>query len=300
MKNRNARAALWRLAACLTALAGFEAPARGQPIVTDLDSIEWMAADSARIVRGAVVGLETINAEEFLWHTVTFRVDETLKGEHRPEIRFLVQSNARDEKEIRRWKDEGRPLLAFLQESRCVVATWRYREWSRFPFAPRTGYRERSFLELTPGAEKSAYDLSLKALNRPEAILRATREAVATPTAAGKLCETWLDLPGSGGLTRLHVPVDSRLEARAREWLRSPDKEFRRQGAAALVYFHSDANAAALKGLLDDPGVWIVHSLDAGRAERVERAYLVREEAYSVLKAWGYDTARPPRRGPLP
>lgn len=297
--RRRGLADVIRLAACLAVAAWFVAPARGQPLVTDLDSVEWMAADSALVVRGTVVGLETEKAPEFLWHTVTFRVDETLKGEHRPSLRFLLQSNTRDEKDITRWKEQGRPLLAFLRESRCVVAKWHYREWSRFPFAPRTGYRERSFLELAPGAESPAYDLSLKALDGPEAILRATREAIATPPAPGKLCDSWVDLPGDG-LIRLTVPIDSRLEARARGWVRSPDRDFRRLGAANLMYFRSDTNVAILRGLLDDPGVSTVHFLDSRRAERIERVHVVREEAYSVLRAWGYEVPRPLPREPLP
>ncbi len=288
--------AVLRLASCLVTVIGLGAPARGQPVTTSLDSVEWMSADSPLIVRGTVVALETVKVPDgYFWHTVALRVDETLKGEHRPSLRFMLQSNGRDPKAIERWKVRGVSLLIFLKESRCVVAMWRYKEWTRFPFAPRTGYPERSILELAPGSSSKAYDLSLKALDGPEAILRATREAIAAPRGPEKPCDSWIDLPGQA-LIRLTVPIDSRLEARARGWVRSPDKDLRQLGAANLVYFHTDANVAILRDLLDDPGTSDVQSLDDRRVERVERVHVVREEAHSILRAWGYDVPRPPTR----
>ena len=180
-----------------------------------------------------------------------------------------------------------------------MVAAYRYRQWTRFPFAPRHGWRARSFFELTPGAEHEAYDLSLKALDRPEAILRATREVIAAPPEPGRPCETWMDLPGPG-LIRLSVPVNSPLEARAREWTRSPDKDYRKVGAATLGHFHSDANVAILKRLLDDPGVTIFTSQNTRGVERTEHVHEVREEAYSILKAWGYEVPGPVRKELVP
>jgi hypothetical protein len=62
-----------------------------------------------------------------------------------------------------------------------------------------------------------------------------------------------------------------------------------------LVYFKSDENAAALKGLLDDPGKWpkpVVVSMYTHQ----KVAYLVRWEAWAVLHAWGYDVQHPPAR----
>src|SRR5690242_16367759 len=100
-----------RLALSMLLVLSLAAAARGQPVVEEIDAVEWMAADSSLIVRGTVVA-EQINEEPegFVWHTVAFRVDETLKGVHRPTLRFIVQTNTID-KEIGRWKDERRPLL---------------------------------------------------------------------------------------------------------------------------------------------------------------------------------------------
>jgi hypothetical protein len=76
-------------------------------------------------------------------------------------------------------------------------------------------------------------------------------------------------------------------------------KDVRREGASALVPFPSDANAAIVKGLLDDPASWSV-VIHEGDREREERVYSVREEATSVLKAWGYEVPRPVLREPIP
>jgi hypothetical protein len=95
------------------------------------------------------------------------------------------------------------------------------------------------------------------------------------------------------------VPADARLEAKALRWIRSDDKDVRREGASAMELFPSDANAAILKGLLDDPASWDV-LMHEGARDREERVYSVREEATSILEAWGYEV--PPRvlREPVP
>ena len=274
-------------------------PARGQPIVEDLDSLEWMAADSSVVVRGTIIVHKSEEESPGLvWHTITLRVDETLKGPHRPTISCAVGSNT-IEKELARWKQSGRPVLAFLEDSRYVFSRWRYREYLRFPLAPRKAWVKGSFVELDPATRPGVYTLDLKPITQPEEILRAAREAIAVPPASGKICGYWFSLPHQAGLKRLTVPIDARLEAKALRWIRSDDRDVRREGASALVMFPSDANAAILKGLLDDPASWNIVINDGGR-QRHERVYSVREETASVLKAWGYNV--PPRvlREPMP
>jgi hypothetical protein len=95
------------------------------------------------------------------------------------------------------------------------------------------------------------------------------------------------------------VPVDSRLEAQARKWLGSADKDLRVLGASALVYFRSDENAGMLKGLLNDPAT-SEHQIIARGAERRERVFEVRAEAWSVLDAWGYHVSQPVTRILIP
>jgi hypothetical protein len=105
-------------------------------------------------------------------------------------------------------------------------------------------------------------------------------------------------VPGDS-LKRLTVPVDSRLEAQARRWLGSADKDLRVLGASALIYFRSDENAELLMGLLNDAATWEYQLVSRGEKRR-ERVYEVRAEAWSVLDAWGYPASHPVTRIPLP
>ncbi len=285
------------LAIGLMAAVGTGSPARGQPLVDHVESVEWMAVDSSVVVRGAIVALRIDpDGNGNVWHAVTFQVDETLKGPHRPMHRFVVWGNLA-EKEIPRWKEAGRPVLAFLDESRFLVARGQ-RPYARFPLAPRTGQRKGSLIELDAAAGTPTYSLDLRPIRRPEEVLRAAKDAIATPSAPGtKPCDYSFMLPGLD-LRNLTVPVDARLEARARQWARSDDKDLRRLGAAALVFFPSDANAEILRGLLDDPASW-EHVIQEGVRLRRKRTYSVRWEASSVLQAWGYDVPRRPLQEPI-
>ena len=287
------RVAIVPFAVCLAILGAGGTAALGQPIGESVDSLEWMAVNSARVVRGTIVALKTERRPEGdAWRIVTFRVDETLKGVHQPSVRCVVWTNGR-EHELDRWKQQGRPLLLFLEESRCAVALYRQPEYARFPFAPRSGEPQRSFVDIVPNGGGPAYTADLQALDKPEEILRAVRAAVAGPSGLGMPCSAWLRFPGKGDLLRVTVPVDARLEARGQAWVKSQDKELRREAPSALMFFQSDANVALLRGLLDDPGAWNVGVEEGGRIVRHERWYGVREEAYKLLRAWGIDVPRP-------
>ena len=163
---------------------------QAQPIGEHLDSIEWMSSDSSLIVRGTIVDVATEDDQEnySLWHTVSFRVDETLKGKPAQKLTFIVQTNTGD-KSIAQWKQDGRQLLAFLEESRCVVAvagTYGAGRYARFEFAPRNGYPQNSFLELGAGAESKAYDLTLRPTKSPEATILVVKKAVMAFAAGWK------------------------------------------------------------------------------------------------------------------
>jgi hypothetical protein len=274
-----------------------------QPIGEHLDSIEWMSSDSSLIVRGAIINVVTEDDQEnyALWHTVSFRVDETLKGKPVQKLTFIVQTNTGD-KSIAQWKQDGRQLLAFLEESRCVVAaagTYGAGRYARFEFAPRNGYSQNSFLELDASAESKAYDLTLRPTKSPEATILVVKKAVmAPPRPAGKLCSNWVSVPGRGELLRLAVPIDDRLEAPARGWIESDDKDFRVAGAGALIYFRSEANRHILQKLLSDAGVWNYVVDNGKQGDREVRVYAIREKAYSILKEWGYDVPPPVLREP--
>lgn len=90
----------------------------------------------------------------------------------------------------------------------------------------------------------------------------------------------------------ISVPVDDGLEQWAREAIQSEHVLRRVEGVRALRYFRSEETIALLKPLLKDPGWAILHHAQENEGREVRR-YLVRREAYRVLKAWGVDVGRP-------
>lgn len=298
------------IAAAFAILMCIAMPAYGQPLFGRLDSIEWMAADSAAIVRGTIEALSTEKElDGGLWHTVRFRVQETLKGEHQPSVQFVMRSNdiSSEVELIDGWKEREEPLLIFLHESKCLVAHGN-RKYARYDFAPRTGYRDRSLIVLKSENENPVLTMAQQVLSQ-EDIVEATKAAITFPGDGAKLCSHSFLLPHdlvrdthwvkTGGGVNLSVPIDSRLEAQARRWIKSKDGSLRVKGAEAFIYFRSEANAAALQTLLDDAfSIEVERHQD--RVVRRERVYRVREAAVAALDAWGYERPQVITREPLP
>ena len=299
------------IAVAFASLICMAPPACGQPLFGRLASVEWMAADSSLIVRGTIEALSTEKERDRgLWHTVTFRVAETLKGEHRPTIQFMMQSNdvPSEWEAIKQWKSRRPELLVFLHESKCLVARDSPR-YARCEVAPRTGRRDGSVLVVDSENATSVFTLAQDALSQPEEIIRATKAAVAVRQERASLCSHSLMLPHdlvretpwaqTGGGVKLSVPIDARLEAQARQWIKSTAGPRRVTGAEALIYFRSDANAAALKSLLNDPYTREVER-HQDRVVKRERVYQVRAAALAVLEAWGFEVPDVVIREPLP
>ena len=94
--------------------------------------------------------------------------------------------------------------------------------------------------------------------------------------------------------SRVYLPVERELEANARKWLKSENKDRRWVGAQALIYFKSDENAAILKTMLDDDAAW--GRIDMLHMTRISWPYspkfLVRWEAWHTLAGWGFDVPK--------
>lgn len=264
-------------------------PTRAQPLFGTASSVETIVRDSSVIVRGVITGLATeqapIPTNSFVtWYVVTLRVDQTLKGEHQQTIQFMMmETTSADGPAVAALKDENRDLLVFLKESRTVAA--RRPVWSapyeRFPLAPWSGFREESLIELRADAVPILFSMEPKQLKGTEAILAVTRAAIAfqpthPPGEEYRFTLPWPIVAGSywgeryNGGTSLCVPVDSRLEAKAKEWIESQDRAMREAGAAALGHFRSDENVQTLRRLLNDS------------------ASGVRRAAEKALRDWGY------------
>jgi hypothetical protein len=160
-------------------------------------------------------------------------------------------------------------------------------------------------LDLSPGSlEVLTADFRL--LRDPEAVLRAARDAVRRPPAPVKRLHTfrmmvprpiiagtrWESYYETGGYLTLSVPVDDRLEHRARDAIHSQSYLRREEGARALRYFRSDQNIVELKRLLNDPGWAYLRHPQENQGVEV-RLYGVRQEAYRALKLWGLDVEEP-------
>jgi len=64
-----------------------------------LASLEWLAADADVVVRGSIVDVSRDPPDgQWVWLTVTLKVDETLKGEHAPRVKFAVHTLTCDER----------------------------------------------------------------------------------------------------------------------------------------------------------------------------------------------------------
>lgn len=284
--------------ACRLALAIclLQVSAIAQPISADADSIEWITMDSTVIVRGTIAALQTRqDSSGGEWHAVTLAVDETLLGQHEPQRQFVVRSNA-DDLRLRTWHEARTPLAAFLKPSPCLVARDGPR-FMRFALAPRTGWCEGSLIDLSGTAGPQVFTLELSVLSDPAAITRAIEDSIKSAPVQASRCDHRLQLPRqasqntawrryteTGGAIFLHVPIDARLESQAVRWIESPNGELRVLGAGALLYFRSDANAARLRRLLEDP--YAVRHQRVGREMRLERVYEVRRAAAMVLEAW--------------
>ena len=96
----------------------------------------------------------------------------------------------------------------------------------------------------------------------------------------------------TGGYLSLSVPVDERLEKRARDYCRSESYRRREEGVRALRYFKSDENIARVKRLLNDPGWAYLYHAQENKGIEV-RIYGVRQEAYRTLRVWGIDVEMP-------
>ena len=292
--------------AAIAAVTFFAAPARGQPIFGETDSIEWMVEDSALIVRGTIDELSTEQDADGggPWHVVTLHLQETLKGEHRPTVQFVMRTTDRPRETdlIEGWKARKEPLLVFLRKSKFLAVhgvrtSVKSRKYARYDLAPRTGNRARSFIALESENVEPVLTMALRRLSKPEEIIAAAKAAIAFPDDGPQwrghplplphdlVRGTWLDDNAGVDMT---VPIDARLETQAREWIKSPVGRLRNTGAAALLYFRSEENVEALKGLFNDPYTLQNTEHDGVRVVKRERVYWVRETACGILEAWGH------------
>ena len=276
-------------------------PRRSTAEINMADSIEWMTADSDRVVVARVATLtETKGLGQVVWAKVTFAISETLKGPNAKQVDVMVRHLTGDPPA--KWKADNRELLLFLVDAkRRAIRDGECREgasctsaYTRAPFALRGGrWGEGDALKLDGSAQ--AFTITHDVIGkRAELIAKAKATAASKATQAFQL-DLPLDSPAGralygGSVVFLYVPIDAALEQAAITWIASTDARTRAQGIEALAHFQSRANTERLEKLLLDPAT---HDLTEGDRPTVRR-FFVRKRAHDVLRAWGVPHTTPP------
>ena len=111
------------LFACFCLLGPFPAPVWAEP--THAESIEWVVADSDRVVVGKVVNVKRVVGKGTQpYELATVEVSKTLKGPPAGQVAFLLPSYG--EPVARQWLQSGVPSLF------CLVSIRRSRIMTHF------------------------------------------------------------------------------------------------------------------------------------------------------------------------
>ncbi len=305
----------------------------------EASSLEWLVGDSDVVVRGTIADVwrrETSGKDKL---TVTVDVRETLKGQATKRLKFVVYifpvdktfDELRDTSqeamfflvraERHDWKAEilGKGVHVATELEPHEVSPWDWRQ---------------SIVRLGPPAAERRltlpiFTVDLTLLTKPDEVLRAAR---AVAVEGGKAERVRLhEVPlfydvmrvtgKSGDANVLYVPINGRLEAAARAWIKSPGDILRRLGIArpegvnhrwsltdplrlegvrALGYFKSDENIVILKGLLDDDAFTHRKIEEGKQAGNSEKVYYIRKEAFEMLRRWGVQVNEPVLKELLP
>jgi Leucine-rich repeat (LRR) protein len=234
-----------------------------------------------------------------------------------------VIHNPRHDETLAQWKQNRPRLLMFLVDSESrQQESEKYRQ-QKLAIYPGV-YWTRACVELDGQGPAKLLMMDFEPLTDPKQILQHTRDAVAAVARKAPAGAHTIRWPGgvpeglvfSGSGLFLTVPVDSRVEAQARRWVRieagdslaedaAPELKrfvgstvygpktlqwaagrFREEGVKALGHFRSDANVAILRRLAEDPAD-VVRTVERGGGAAVQqREYPVRQAAKEVLEQW--------------
>ncbi len=298
-----------RVLAPLFLVVTLAASTRAQPLHYTVNTLEWLAADSRVVVRATIAAYDRQTDDSGLVRdTIVLRVRETLKGPHKPFHTFVINNRCYQD-DLPRWKNSNCELLAFLIESKRIKSVGYEEEPEKlaaYELVPHYISHGRPALIELAVPEKprtglgSAFTMDFKTLSSPREILGHARAAVAAVRPIDRLPSHTVRSPSEGAIIDWVVPVDERLERRARKWTASSDLSLRTEGAKALGHFRSDENVAILKRLLDDASYSTEVREEGGRVIPIARVYEVRSAAYTSLGKLGIRVSKPVLRVPLP
>lgn len=250
-----------------------------QPLFGHAESIEYQAAHADHIVLATIVDISDFD-ESTGTVEVELSISETLKGEHSDKRRIT------------------------LQYPKSIVETWTSNEHELLLFGRNDNPVCLSVIDLS-GEELVVLTEDLVALTDRKAVVEQAKRAIAQLMHHESRGGFSLAVPyeavagtslgiyyGTGGRTQVVVPINEKLQTRARK-LASSDRYLEcLDGANALSYFKNDENIAILKGLLDDPK-WAYERHAQYNFGIEVHHFGIRKAAYESLKEWGLDIERP-------
>ncbi len=283
---------------------------RSQSGYVGVYALELMAADCDIVVRGVIEDWCFVSRpEDPTGDTcgVRLRVTESLKGSAGERLNFLL-ADARD---LAKLKADGQDLVVFLRDRGLSMPA------AALGCQARDGLWDDSVIVLDESQAEALFaDMTWH--RRPEEILARLRTAIERDdhgdmnavamrlASQGYTGPPVFDFHPPASLVTgasidgnkysvVYLPVDPQLEANARQWAKSENKDFRWLAARGLIYFKSDENAAILRPLLADAASWPRREMFAmlqGTPVQ-EPQLLVGWEAWHVLDGWGYDVRKP-------
>ena len=206
-------------------------------------------------------------------NNVIVNVEERLKGDEGDKFQFRIDAPAAT---LADWKDRGSRLLVF----------------DHLGSDPSWGDAKVKTIDLS-ARDLKILTADMNVLSDPALIIETAKEAIRRHLNVYGMVTFSRSIPpviahelGVDVWPKTTVPADSDLERWALSALASRQDIERSEAADALGYFPSDANAARLRPLLDDP------ALSNNRYGNAN-VYFVRQNAYRSLRRMGVEVPQP-------
>jgi hypothetical protein len=288
-------------------------PEAARAAIATAESLDWVVADSDRVVMGKVVKVDqALHKDGTVFEVVTVAVSRTFKGKHAPQARFAMRGYRG--LVARNWLADGEPLLFGL------VTADRARNGDWPPLGARWALRDdgNDFSAVLLGKRKRYWTFTIDVITRdfnivhePAAIIKEVEDFLRSLPPGWQKKSLHVSVPGgtpalkklyAGSAVFLKVPVDPRLERMARQWCRSNRVWLRMEGAGLLGLFKNEENVRILKSLLNDPGYYFtnrdVQIMGTTHPGHV-RVYGARRAAYNVLRGFGVAVEEPHTEEPV-
>jgi hypothetical protein len=168
---RTSSPAVWLLGAIV--LLALPSTTRAEP--RELESIEWVVADSDWALAGKVVQVQEVRGPgKKKYEVATVAVARTFRGKHAPRATFILDNY--DDPVARRWLAEGAPMLFCLVEARRVAND--IAPAAKFAWALRNDGWDHSAVVLAQSARgMPVLTREFAVLTRPVAILKRVEQA---------------------------------------------------------------------------------------------------------------------------